>query len=174
MQKLSIRARCLASELDIRNTFKNITMGEETLLLLLSPVFPATFSSINQARRSVSIFCDNSIENAEEVVSGHLHNHRVEEMLRKFSKENDSLVRQTSTDFDGLSADEGELMIILSTSKPISIKNFCGKARGGLISGVISQAFLRTIMGMLHIQCESDDLYGVFKSVCKLHKQPCR
>jgi hypothetical protein len=60
-----------------------------------------------------------------------------------------------------------ELMLILSTSSPITVENIVGETGAVLITGVVSMAFLKTILETFEVQFDPGHLYGVFNSIHK-------
>jgi hypothetical protein len=78
--------------------------------------------SLGQLKIVVCSFCAiiPFLWNAEEVSQGHLETHG-KDIISTLSPKRYSLVSQSSSHFENLIIEERELMLILSTSKPISM-----------------------------------------------------
>jgi hypothetical protein len=76
-------------------------------------------------------------------------------------------VSQSSTHFKDLVIGERGLMLILSTSSPITVENIIGEMGAVLITGVVLMAFPKMILETFEVQYDPGHLCGVFKSIHK-------
>lgn len=160
--RMSARGQLLQPDLDIRVSFKNIKMAEETLLTLLSPITPVTIERIYSGSRAVQLICDNSFDNAEEKTYELLEKHG-KNTISKLSQKEYSLSPQSSTHFKDFIIGEGEMILVLSSSTPITVENVYGEKGSVFIAGMISMAFMEKILEMCQVKFETNRLYGVFK-----------
>jgi hypothetical protein len=117
---------------------------------------------ISPGSRGVQLLCDNSVDNAEEETYELLEKHG-KNVISKLSQKEYSLSPQSSTHFKDFIVGEGEMILVLSSSTPITVENVYGGKGSVFIAGMISMAFMEKILEMCQVRCKTCRLYGVFK-----------
>jgi hypothetical protein len=133
---MSAREQVLPLHLDVRTSFKNIKMVDEGLLVLLSPITYTTFEMISQGSRAVQLLCDNSVDNVEEKIYELLKKHG-KNFISKLSQKEYSLSPQSSAHFKDFIVGERDMILVLSSSTPITVENVYGEKGSVFIAGMI-------------------------------------
>ncbi|KAK5240860.1 hypothetical protein LTS06_012321 [Exophiala xenobiotica] len=161
-----------------RNVFRDIHMGEYTLLGLLSPLALGTFHTISSGPAGIQYLhmrgqpgADGVPEKAIPIagddvdgVKNELTETNLTNSISRFIRKGYKLVRRPQIVFQGIELEEREMMLILSCTTPIIVQNVRGKESSVFIAGQVSRATLQWLCDELEVEFESNEPDGVFQT----------
>lgn len=160
-----------------RNRFIKIEMGDETLLALLSPKDPVNIESVHSGSRGLQYFhVPNSPDLPETVLripkssEEHIPEIAQNELLvniSRFMREGYILERVSRTTFNCITLPPRHLMLILSCSDPITVKDVKGQEGSVLIAGRIPWSGIEAIARVLNVEFDTDQSDGIFQTRLK-------
>ena len=158
-----------------RNVFKNIKMGDDTLLALFSPGDAAILHTIHSGHRATQYLhlpaSPNLPENtvyiqgssSEEFICG-IAERELLGSVSRFIRKGYRMERVSETTFDSITLQPRHLMLILSCTDTITVKNVEGKEGSVLIAGQVSRFTIETIARILEVEFDSNLCDGVFQT----------
>ncbi|KAK3669753.1 hypothetical protein LTR78_010381 [Recurvomyces mirabilis] len=161
-----------------RNVFREIYMGEYTLLGLLSPLALATTQNCSSAAGGIQYIhltgkpgIDGVPENAVPVARGdgegvknELTVDRLPNTISRFIRKGYRLVRRSQIIFQDIELKEREMMLILSCTVPVIVQNVRGEESSVFIAGQVSRATIRWLCDELKVDFDPNEPDGVFQT----------